>query len=185
MNLNVGEKAKQRAAPISSSPRMREIEASIARLWQSLWKIADEFAPDLLGAKLSNPGTSDRFYVRSDAFFDPVVLVGNAWECQMHHLVGHQPIRCEVGLGRAATNGDSDEASVMCAMGCSRFYFIAGYRSHLHNHMSQWKTTIIFGHCSRCSPNPGEKRAPRNASFFRLEGQIDSASADHDLCVRR
>jgi hypothetical protein len=185
MNLDVGEKAKQRAATISSSPSMREIEASIARLRQSLWKIADKFAPDLLGAELSNPGTRDRFYVSSDAFLDPVMLISNAWECQMHHLVGNHPIHCEVGLGRAATDGDSDEASVMCAIGCSRFYFISGYRSDLHNHMSHWKTTIIFGHCSRCSLNPGEKRALRNAGFFRLEGHIDSAPADHDLSVGR
>ena len=137
-NKEVGAKIKKCATPVGSPPCRSVIESAVAGLWLTLRQAHDEVVPNALWCQQAGTGLSDRFDIGGESFLKPMVSFRERRKCQMDHLMRKEPVICETGDGRIASQRDGDKRTaptIGCAIPCS----VAGGGGNPEPQSRDWK----------------------------------------------
>ncbi len=116
---------------------------NIPKVWQVLE--ANE-APELQDAEVAGLRTGHRFHVGGQAFLYPVMVLGHVREGQVHHLMGHHPSRLQLLVGGLGAYAQTDEGTVLVAIGGARGVAVAGTGMHPEGYFRHRIATVVMGH---------------------------------------
>src|SRR5262249_38734931 len=106
-DLDVGEEAEERAAPVRRVPAVGPLDAPAADSGQPLGETPEPPLPDVVGWRAVGGGPRERLHARRQPLLDPGVLIHRGPR-EMAHLVDELPVPREVLLGRIGADEDPD-----------------------------------------------------------------------------
>src|SRR5258708_1049500 len=62
----------------------------------------------------------DGLDVRGETFLQPMMIFSPLRECEMHHLVGHDPVACECSGSDGRSQGDADQGPAVVSISGAR-----------------------------------------------------------------
>src|SRR5207245_1712876 len=154
---HVGEQPEEGAAPISSAPFLRAVQAGVASPREPLGQAVHEIGPYLVFGQSAQPCPAQGLDIRRETLIRPVVVAREVGEAEMNHLVRELPVVPQVLLGGRAANADSDRRRP--AAECdSPTHTTPPSRAHAHLDQSDGIATEISRNRTRRSIDPAHQR---------------------------
>ncbi len=110
-DLEVREKEEERAAPVRPPPRVREVEAPVAREGKAVRQALEEALPKIVGRQQADSRARDRLDVRGHPLHEPCVALRKRGRGEVDELVREHPVPGEVRGSRRLSERDGDMRS--------------------------------------------------------------------------
>jgi len=184
-NLDVGEQAEHRSAPVRAPPGVRLIEPSVSCRRQATRHHPQLFHPHIFLAAVGGLNAGNTLDVGREPFREPCVIFTDVRQSEVHHLVHQHPVVAELRVGDVAPHLDANEATLV-SVGRAPVHFVSSLRHELNPRRTGRKVPVVRGNDTGRAPDPFHQNgwSGRERRTVQLDSEIGATDGEGVAGIR-